>query len=54
MSGNADDDPLLSVAGKISDGVPVDWKEIHDRDRHTRSGGRGRGAPVARALRTSQ
>ena len=31
MSGNADDDPLLSVAGKISDGVPVDWKEIHDR-----------------------
>ncbi len=31
MSANADDDPLLSVAGKISNGDPVDWKEIHDR-----------------------
>ena len=30
MSGNADD-PLLSVAGKISDGVPVDWKELQDQ-----------------------
>jgi len=30
MSGNADD-PLLSVAGKISNGVPVDWKELQDQ-----------------------
>ena len=30
MSANADD-PLLSVAGKISDGVPVDWKELQDQ-----------------------
>jgi serine/threonine-protein kinase len=30
MSGNADD-PLLSVAGKISSGEPVDWKELADQ-----------------------
>jgi len=30
MSGNADD-PLLSVAGKISSGEPVDWKELQDQ-----------------------
>ena len=30
MSGNADD-PLLSVAGKISNGVPVDWRELQDQ-----------------------
>jgi eukaryotic-like serine/threonine-protein kinase len=32
MSADADDpDPLLSVAGKISSGVPVDWKELQDQ-----------------------
>jgi serine/threonine-protein kinase len=30
MSGDADG-PLLSVAGRISSGVPVDWKEIQDQ-----------------------
>jgi len=30
MSGDAND-PLLSVAGKISSGVPVDWKELQDQ-----------------------
>ena len=30
MIGDADD-PLLSVAGKISSGVPVDWKELQDQ-----------------------
>lgn len=30
MSGNAND-PLLSVAGKITSGVPVDWKELQDQ-----------------------
>jgi hypothetical protein len=30
MSGNADD-PLLSVAGKISSGEPVDWNELQDQ-----------------------
>jgi len=30
MSGNADD-PLLSAAGKISSGEPVDWKDIQDQ-----------------------
>lgn len=30
MSGNADD-PLLSVAGKISKGEPVDWKELEEQ-----------------------
>jgi serine/threonine-protein kinase len=30
MSGNADD-PLLSVAGKISKGEPVDWKELQEQ-----------------------
>jgi eukaryotic-like serine/threonine-protein kinase len=30
MNGNADD-PLLSVAGKISSGEPVDWKELQDQ-----------------------
>jgi serine/threonine-protein kinase len=30
MSGNADD-PLLSVAGKISSGEPVNWKELQDQ-----------------------
>ena len=30
MSGNADD-PLMSVAGKISSGEPVDWKELQDQ-----------------------
>ena len=30
MSGNADD-PLLSVASKISSGEPVDWKELQDQ-----------------------
>ena len=30
MSGDADD-PLLSAAGKISSGEPVDWKEIQDQ-----------------------
>jgi serine/threonine-protein kinase len=32
MSADADDpDPLLSVAGKISSGVPVDWKKLQDQ-----------------------
>ena len=53
MSGNADD-PLLSVAGKISSGVPVDWKELAGSDRHTRSGGCRRGAPLTSALRSRQ
>ena len=30
MSGNADD-PLLSVAGKISSGEPVNWNELQDQ-----------------------
>jgi len=30
MSGDADD-PLLSVAGKISNGTPVDWQELQDQ-----------------------
>ena len=48
MSGDAED-PLLSAAADISDGVPVDWNQLERGSSHGGPSGSHRGIAVARA-----